>query len=280
MPEKFGIVQIKPAKYVHAAAFDEIAYGLMAGLLELGHKALHQTNAIVPDGRNIVLGAHLLHKSALESLPKDTIIYNFEQLSRDGWFMNSAYQHALSSFEVWDYSEKNIEYLKALDEPVNVKHVPIGYAKALSNIPKQSKQDIDVLFYGSMNDRRNKIIKDLKAAGMRVSVLTGVYGAQRDAAIARAKVVLNMHFYETQIFEIARVSYLLANKKAVVSEVNPETHIDPELVECVKFAEYDALVEACKEIVSDEEKRHALEQAGFEGFSGLKQSDFLAQVLH
>ena len=36
--------------------------------------------------------------------------------------------------------------------------------------------------------------------------------------IARSKIVLNLHQYDAQVFEIVRVSYLLANRRAVVSE--------------------------------------------------------------
>ena len=52
------------------------------------------------------------------------------------------------------------------------------------------------------------------------------YGGKRDALIARAKVVLNIHYYAAQVFEIVRVSYLLANSKAVVTEIGPDTDLD------------------------------------------------------
>ena len=38
----------------------------------------------------------------------------------------------------------------------------------------------------------------------------------RDDLIARAKVVLNINKHQAKIFEIVRVSYLMANAKAVV----------------------------------------------------------------
>ena len=83
-------------------------------------------------------------------------------------------------------------------------------------------QDIDVLFCGSMNERRMQIIQALKDSTLFdkplvIAQFVG-YGAYRDKYIARSKIVLNMHYYTPGIFEIARVSYLLANKKCVVSE--------------------------------------------------------------
>ena len=63
----------------------------------------------------------------------------------------------------------------------------------------------------------------------RVRAESGVRGAERDALIARARLVLNLHFYPTAIFELVRVSYLLANGKAVVAECGPETEIDADI---------------------------------------------------
>jgi hypothetical protein len=45
-----------------------------------------------------------------------------------------------------------------------------------------------------------------------------VWGPARDELIARAKVVLNLHYYEAAIFEQVRVSYLLNNEALVISE--------------------------------------------------------------
>ena len=45
----------------------------------------------------------------------------------------------------------------------------------------------------------------------------GVYGAERDRLIARSRLVLNVHYFPTHIFEMIRVSYLLANRTAVVA---------------------------------------------------------------
>jgi hypothetical protein len=84
------------------------------------------------------------------------------------------------------------------------------------------EEDLDVLFYGALNERRRRVLEDCLARGLRVEHLFGVYGAARDRFIARAKLVLNVHFYPTQIFEAIRVSYLLSNRKVVLSEWNDQ----------------------------------------------------------
>jgi hypothetical protein len=85
--------------------------------------------------------------------------------------------------------------------------------------------DIDVLFYGSLNDRRREVLQGIERAGLaagkrnlRVVHAYGAYGASRDALVSRAKIVLNLHFYEAKVFEVVRVSQLLANGRFVISE--------------------------------------------------------------
>ena len=96
-------------------------------------------------------------------------------------------------------------------------YVPIGYVPELTRIAP-APEDIDVLFYGALSERRYAVLRDLHDRGLRVKWLLGAFGASRDAWIARSKIVINVHYWEAKIFEIARVSYLLANRRAVVSE--------------------------------------------------------------
>ena len=113
-----------------------------------------------------------------------------------------------------------------------------------------------MLFYGSLNDRRREVLLKLEAAGARVHHAFGVYGEERDALIARAKLVLNVHFYESKVFEIVRVSYLLANGKAVITEPSPDLG---RLAGGVAVFEYDGLVQGCLEFLANEKARKVLE---------------------
>ena len=126
---------------------------------------------------------------------------------------------------MWD-SLRNIEKWKAMNRLHAPSHVPLGYVPELSQIKASQAQDIDVLFYGSLNERRTAILIALKNAGLKVHTVFGVYGKQRDEVIARCKVVLNIHFYETRVFEFVRIAYLLANSKAGVSECSSENEME------------------------------------------------------
>ena len=99
----------------------------------------------------------------------------------------------MARFPVWDYSQANVDVLRAAGHQ-RVSHVPLGYVPELARVRAVPKQDIDVLFYGSRNERRNHVLAQLQARGLKVQALFGVYGEQRDQYIGRAKVVLNTHF--------------------------------------------------------------------------------------
>ncbi len=151
-----------------------------------------------------------------------------------------------------------------LQAPWKVRLVEVGYVPELTRIVRRAMQTVDVFFYGSMNDRRRDLLMRLKDAGMEVRYGFGLYRADRDAKIADAKIVLNLHARDDAPFEVVRVSYLLANRKAVVSEASADIG---SLADAVALATPENIVDVCRDLLVDDAKRHALEQRGFEVFS-------------
>ncbi len=184
----------------------------------------------------------------------------------------------LRGHEVWDYNRENALRISAfLSKPV--RYVPFGFVPELVRVVKGEIEDIDVLFYGELNPRREAIIRGLEAAGLTVKHLYGVYGAERDSWIARSKVVLNMHYHQPGVFEIARVGPLLANGKAVVTECDPGKVVDPDLAPGMVVATYDGLVDACRSLAAEDDRRHAIEQAGFAAFRARCEVDILRNAI-
>jgi hypothetical protein len=174
-------------------------------------------------------------------------------------------------------SQANVEYLAGLGlrRPT---YVPSGYVPELTRIAPVA-EDIDVLFYGALNGRRYAILRDLHERGLRVKWLSGAYGASRDAWIARSKIVLNLHYWEAKIFAIVRVSYLLANRRAVVSEHSADPTLERDLASGIAFADYDELVDRCVELVGDERARRELAERGNQAFSARDQVAILQRAL-
>jgi hypothetical protein len=206
------------------------------------------------------------------------ILFNLEQVSETSSWMTGDYRDRLRRHEVWDYSPGNIRALHDMGIS-DVTLCPIGYAPDLSRIRPAQKQDIDVLFIGSLNQRRRQILKSLQAAGIDVRWGFDIYGRDRDNFFARAKLVLNMHMYDAKVFEIVRVSYLLANRVCVVSETGADPELESRFRDGVAFAEVDDLPATCQRLLGDSDARRILQDEGFRIISSLPQRDFLRTAL-
>lgn len=265
--QKYNAAIVVPDSYTHFQAFDEIGLGLSSALKELG---VHD-----PNGRNIILGAHLA-----ESLPDDAIIWNLEQIMIGSPWLTQKYVELMRRHTVWDYSYQNIAELKKLG--IEAKFLGIGYQPELTKIIP-ADQDIDVVFAGSLNDRRKKILDEL-SKHCSVGIATG-YGEQRDKVYARAKICICLHYYESKVWELVRCSYLMSNKKCIVSEVGNDRELERPFDQGgihnqgIAFVAYEDLVEACLNLLKDSETRNKYAEKGFEIFSKIKQSEFLKPLL-
>jgi hypothetical protein len=273
---RFAVAVVEPPGWMHGECFREVAQTLDHALRALGHDSVQTNRFDLDDRRTIVLQPMLIPWLSLEP-PKDPIMYNLEIVFDESPWMTPKLLDLFRRYPLWDYSQANIERLAALQIP-RPTHVPIGYVPELTRIAP-APEDIDVLFYGALPPRRRIILDQLTARGLKVQWLFGVYGASRDAWIARSKVVLSFHQYEAQVFEMVRVSYLLANKRAVVCERSADPIDERGLESGVAFADYGELVERCVELCADESARRELGERGYQAFSARSQADILRRAL-
>jgi len=277
MPDSFCIWVVSPPDYAHAGAFGEVALGLQGGFRELGiHAPIVGTRERI-SGRTIVLGANLLPRMPGVKPPGKSILYNLEQITPGSEWLTRDYLKLLRRHRIWDYSRYNIDQLEKLGIR-NITHCPIGFSDRLSRIEPAPERDIDVLFYGSVNERRLYILEELARAGLRVETLFGVYGAQRDAVIARSRIVLNIHYYPAKIFEIVRISYLLANTVCVVSETSPNDSALESVQDGIVQAPYERLTETCLGLIASGAWASVARQ-GHAVFTGNRQSVYLQDAL-
>jgi len=209
---RYHIVHVCPSDYVHTAALTELAELLEATFADL-RPGTTRGAVFQPEAVNIVVGYHLL-PNADDLVRHRSVVFQTEQLQpgREVWV------ELLRSAElVLDYSVENRHFLAQCG--VDAEVVVLGHHDRLRRIVLRPERDIDVLFYGSVNPRRSAVLDELRRECV-VHRAFGVYGGERDDLIARSKVVLNMHYYNTCIFEQVRVSYLLSNDVCVVSETS------------------------------------------------------------
>jgi hypothetical protein len=262
--------------FVHSEAFREVAESIHHGLLALGHDSLLSDRTDLPGRRHIVFGSNLISDRD-HTLAPESVLYNLEQIYDDSPWLTPALLALFRKHTVWDYSLANIEALARHD--IRARHVPIGYVPELTRIPAAPWRDIDVLFVGSIVERRLAVLQALHERGANVIPAFGVYGAERDELIARAKIVLNVHMYEAKVFEVVRVSYLLANRCFVVSERGLDVAGERPYEEGIAFVEYRELVNTCLLYLADERARDRTASRGFELFAQRRVPDLLRAVL-
>jgi hypothetical protein len=264
---RYHLAHIIPDPRFHGfKGFQEVIDTVAWGLERLGHRTTRAVNAFARDATNIIFGAQMLPVEAQKALSADTIVYNFDplrNLSLRDHDVKPEVMHYAANFRIWDYTAANSDAWKALSPKYEVRVVPVGFAPLLSRIVKPSVQDIDVLIYGTTGQERLQVFHEMAHRGVTAVYLCGLYGAARDELIARSKIVLNVNYCNyAKIFEVVRVSYLLANRKAVVADESADTFVDPDIRPGVRFAPLSGVVDACRHLIDTEKERIELEEAG------------------
>ena len=244
---KFQIVTLQPEGYLHSRCFEEIAELLELSLRDLGVEAKRVINRLHPQEMNLLLGYHLIpDPKILGTAPYG--VYQLEPLTAlPEWLQERALAVLRGARWVWDYSLQNQEWLRS--RGIESTLVTPGYHPQLQKIQLVQNPEIDLLFYGAVTPRRAVILDKIanKIPHLNLKVLEGIYGKERDEWIARSKAILNLHSYDRPLFEAVRISYLLNNRCAVISE--PSEGELYEGIPTLRFSEesYHSLKESLEE---------------------------------
>lgn len=262
---------MQPRGYIHSQGFLDQARYARYQFRRLGSDVTIGKNRLREDSVNIVFGAHLGFDPSLKER-NACIFFNLEQLGEGGASVSDDYMNLLRASPVIDYDERNLAAygLKPGDIPV----VSFQYAPYLAKeqlLPLQDRP-IDLLFFGSINDRRKALFDRIESCGWNVSMFDHpLYAEERDQFIGQSKAVFNCHFYETSRFEQARAFHTLSLGTPVISERTNKTTPPPAFENAVTWTS-DEKIESFfqKEFMShDWIKKAAIQLQNF------KQSDNL-----
>ena len=214
-------------------------------------------------------------------LPGFYVAFQMEQSVSSRWF-NADYMRMLeNSFAIFDYSTTNIAFLK--DSGLSLKqifYVPVGPLPDL--LPEGQQPDhsdeYDVVFYGDANnERRQKYLQELSSR-YRVKVVSEVFGEELYRILARAKLVVNIHYYAGALLETTRIWECLSLGKLVVSERSSDMDEHGELEGIVDFVEIDdiqALVDRVGHwLEMDSERERRIQENRKALTSGLNRFDY------
>jgi hypothetical protein len=272
--KKINIVLFQPAhpRFKIFDSYREVIDSLLWGLHSLGYQSRIFINEIDHNAVNIVFGwLPLFHMGTQYQLPPNSILYNLEQYAETSMIGKPMLEAAAAHFQIWDYSLANIPIWQELNPKYPVYHAQIAFAPNLMRIPHDRPEDIDVLYIGSLGLKRAEKLITCASAGYGTSLvsLSSIWGKQRDEFIGRSKLLLNISNENPllTIFEVVRISYYLANRKAVVCELRPDTYIEPDLQQVLRFATPAELGNACVELLEDPHLRTQYASDCFDVFS-------------
>ena len=220
LPE-INLCVVQPTGYVHALGLLDAALYFRWMFQRLGAVVHLSKNRLRHRAVNFVFGAHLGFDPAMRRT-HNCVFVNLEQTGPEGAQLHGDYLTLLKTSAVIDYDAGNVSNYAT--SPEDVPLVSFGHAgymqrcAAMQGLPL-AQRPIELLFIGSLNDRRRSLIQRIEAAGVSVTMFDGpMYGPERDAFIAQAKGVLNCHFYESARFEQVRAFQALSLDTPVVSE--------------------------------------------------------------
>ena len=221
---------------------------------------------------------------SFKSLPKLFVAFQVEQLHCSNWF-NAKYLRKLKkAIAIFDYSLLNINFLaKNGIAPNRLFYMPISYDKIPK--PNYNEKKYDVLFYGATECQRRKDILSKIGECYKVKIINNMYGHEILEEIAKAKIVLNIHFYEDALLETTRISECLTlNSGVIISEKSKDLSANNYFTKVVDFVEVNDVEMMKKKIaywLDNEEKireklyqnyllakqeKHSLFERGFHEF--------------
>lgn len=216
-------------------------------IIEYYGKLKEYNNCLVILGYNINCNIDKIRK---EHPNKKIIIYQLEQLynNQSNWYdrsvksgmifnrTNNIVKALTNCDEIWDYDIDNMNFL-IKEGFKNIIHKPLVYCSGLIRNKENKEQIYDILFYGSINDRRFKYLQILSKK-YKLCIVTddnsfikykkelscfiqkNIFNDDLFKYINESKIIINLHYYESLIQEQVRIFELLINDKMVVSEVS------------------------------------------------------------
>ncbi len=253
-------------------------------ILECYRSILLENNIILIVGYNQIEFSFL--KVLREIFPTRKIyVYQLEQLywynyncfdfgSSKGIVMNTTIRidNRLNHADaIWWYDLDNIGFLQSLWYQAP-SWIPMLHAHTLQREKLDSDKDIDVLFYWSLNFARIKALHYLiHELNIKVQIIgkpfsggineeakkllvdlepyriDSIYTEDIWTYIARSKIILNLHFYESHLQEQVRLFELLINNKCIVSQKSRRNYYGSLIYE---FEWYEEMVTMIDQILT------------------------------
>ena len=207
-------------------------------------------------------------------LPRNFIAFQLEQSISSRWFTYEYFTILKKAYCIFEYSVKNIEFLTENKIPYQkIFYLPIGsfpgytsYLKELGYSLSLREEKIEVLFYGDPNcERRQRYLERLKSV-FDVHVASEIFGESLASLVCRAKVVVNIHYYDDALLETTRIHEALSLGTPIVSESSIDIQYYAELNEVISFVpigDIEAMIREVHLLLKDdlqEQRKYTISQ--------------------
>jgi hypothetical protein len=227
----------------------------------LGVTIIHAYSAAADSGQmHIVICPQMFPE-----LPQNFVAFQMEQSINPRWFTAEYFAILGRAIAIFDYSLTNIDFLLQHGVPYQkLFYMPISsydrYAEHLSHTgynlqPVKDEQPIDVLFYGDPKcERRQNYLQQLSQR-FNVYIASEVFGEDLTRLLQRAKLIVNIHYYEDALLETTRLYETLSLGTPIVSETSSDIQHHDNLTNVIDFAavgDIDAMADKIERLLADD----------------------------
>lgn len=191
----------------------------------------------------------VISPQSYSKLPKKFIAFQLEQKGSP-WFTDEYLSLLNKAAFVLEYSEQNLDYLRNKGIPFK----KLYYCPVFPNsftldgfYNKYGNKEYDLVFYGAINKRRKRIL-DFLSSKFKILILSEVYGVELYHQINRARILLNIHYYEDATLETTRLIEAKALGISVISESSCSATLDSQFSDFVTFTRSDDIADLIAKI--------------------------------
>lgn len=164
-------------------------------------------------------------------------IWQCEQLSvHSPWADKNLFGNLSRADFIVDMCPNNMLFYKDAFPSKSVTYLPMPYSENLIRLNQEIEQDIDLLFIGSVNERRWEVLNSiqLRFPDLNIKIVTNNYNQDElDRLIERSKIFLNVHYYNIFSQE-PRILLPMMNNRLVLSERSCFNSYGKGIIECHK----------------------------------------------
>lgn len=194
-------------------------------------------------------------------LPSTYIAFQLEQSVSSRWFTEEYIHKLENSYAIFDYSLENIKHLQNKGLYYQQMYfMPLAYDNQYNNkyVFANNGESYDVLFYGDINNERRRNFIDKLSKRFKVKIVKEVFCEDLYKEINKAKIIVNIHYYEGALLETTRLYECLSLNKLVVSETSSDIDKHQDMQNCIDFVDIGDVESMCERVdywLNNEEKR-------------------------